>query len=192
MGKLALCPSEAGGSETKQIDSRRNEMVLWRWRPPYECAPCDRLEKNGDERKEAGMRCDRTGTDDRGTASPGHVVAILRFCATSDALRDWVWRGRFGVYAFTAPSHFIQKDSILTPPYAKIAPLHVLCMLWTALTSACNTPLITLSACTLLCVAKRLLAPGSVQYACMCECVNVFGVCLQFSFLLFRLRHCYR
>ena len=128
-----------------------------------------------------------------GEALPRNTsLAILRFCATTDALRDWVWRGRFGVYAFTASSHFTQKDSILTPPYAKIAPLHVLCMLWTTLTSACNTPLITLSACTLLCVAKRLLAPGSVQYACMCECVNVFGVCLQFSFLLFRLRHCYR
>jgi hypothetical protein len=113
------------------VQARREEAkrddVGWRWRPVSKCSV--RSSSIRMEMRERRLGCGAIGWSRMtGAVLPRNTsLVISRFCATTDALRDWVWRGRFGVYAFTAPSHFARKDSILTPPHAT----HVICLLTT-------------------------------------------------------------
>ena len=61
MGKLTLCPSEAGGSESKQIETKRDHVVVLDADTPYmrNIVPPDRVDEIGDERKKAGIWYDR-------------------------------------------------------------------------------------------------------------------------------------
>jgi hypothetical protein len=110
------------------VQARREEAkrddVGWRWRPVSKCSV--RSSSIRMEMRERRLGCGAIGWSRMtGAVLPRNTsLVISRFCATTDALRDWVCRGRFGVYAFTITLRSEGFDPHTATRHSRYLPAH--------------------------------------------------------------------